>query len=268
MRDRPVPEPFGFSSITSVELEGVRVCLAAIPGPSALDAHEHERATLSVTLAGAGTVEFGRKAYDCTAGLVETAPAGMPHRHLVEAGGLEVLSVAVSEERMRGLGTALEGIRNFRDGRIEHIAAELASRLRAPGDAARSELDALALEALSLAARPHGNVPCAERSLWLGRIVERVRSQFRAPPSIGQLAAEAGVHPVHVARSFRAATGCSIGEFVRRLRLEWATEQLLRTSIPLSDLAAAAGFADQSHFTRHFRSRMGIPPARYRRQRR
>src|SRR4051812_10992361 len=140
MRDRPVPEPFGFFSITSVELEGVRVCLAALPGPAALDAHEHDRATLSVTLAGAGTVEFGRKAYDCTAGLVETAPPFVPHRHLVEAGGMEVLSIAVTEERTLAFGTPLEGIRNFRDGRIERIAAELASRLRAPGLAATSEL--------------------------------------------------------------------------------------------------------------------------------
>jgi transcriptional regulator GlxA family with amidase domain len=56
---------------------------------------------------------------------------------------------------------------------------------------------------------------------------------------------------------FRARYGESIGEHSRRLRLEWA-ERLVRSDEALASIAAHAGFADQSHFTREFRRRFGV----------
>lgn len=53
--------------------------------------------------------------------------------------------------------------------------------------------------------------------------------------------------------------------FRRKLRLDWAEEQLGRTDKPLADLSLEAGFADQSHFTRQFRARTGFTPGSYRR---
>jgi len=72
------------------------------------------------------------------------------------------------------------------------------------------------------------------------------------------------VHPAHLARVFRAREGCSIGEFARRCRIEWAASQLATTSASLSTLAHAAGFCDQSHFTRVFARQLGMSPGRYR----
>jgi AraC-like DNA-binding protein len=56
-----------------------------------------------------------------------------------------------------------------------------------------------------------------------------------------------------------------VGEYVRRLRLDWATAQLAATDTPLAVLAAEAGFADQSHFTRAFKGYAGLTPGKYRR---
>jgi AraC family transcriptional regulator len=56
----------------------------------------------------------------------------------------------------------------------------------------------------------------------------------------------------------------SVGEYLRRLRLDWAASQLAATETPLALLAAEAGFADQSHFTRAFKRHAGLTPARYR----
>jgi AraC family transcriptional regulator len=63
---------------------------------------------------------------------------------------------------------------------------------------------------------------------------------------------------------FRARFGESIGEHGRRLRLEWAAERLVCSDERLASIAAHAGFADQSHFTREFRRRFGVPPGLYR----
>jgi AraC-like DNA-binding protein len=73
------------------------------------------------------------------------------------------------------------------------------------------------------------------------------------------------LHPVYLARSFRERYGVSIGEYLRRVRLDWAAAQLAATETSLAVLAADAGFADQSHFTRAFKRHAGLTPARYRR---
>jgi AraC family transcriptional regulator len=63
---------------------------------------------------------------------------------------------------------------------------------------------------------------------------------------------------------FRIHHGTSLGSYVRRLRLEWASRQLVAGDLPLCDIAAQAGFADQAHFTRAFREYAGVPPGRFR----
>jgi AraC family transcriptional regulator len=100
----------------------------------------------------------------------------------------------------------------------------------------------------------------------LNDVEQRLRDQFREKaPSLEELARAAGVHPVHLARSFRRATGSTVGAFVRQLRVDWAVRQLVSTDMPLAELSVEAGFSDQSHFTRLFRATLGETPARYRR---
>jgi AraC family transcriptional regulator len=72
---------------------------------------------------------------------------------------------------------------------------------------------------------------------------------------------------VRLARTFRRQRGESVGDCVRRLRVESARRLLEDGRQPLSEVALAAGFADQSHFTRVFRRLTGMTPGEYRRTR-
>lgn len=83
--------------------------------------------------------------------------------------------------------------------------------------------------------------------------------------SIGDVALAAGVHPVHLARVFREALGCSPGELLRWRRIEHACTLLRQPGRSMSDIAFAAGFVDQSHMTHAFRQRFGMPPGAWRR---
>jgi AraC family transcriptional regulator len=97
-------------------------------------------------------------------------------------------------------------------------------------------------------------------------VEELLRDRLDGPPSLGELGETVGVHPAYLARAFRAHYGFSVGEYSRRLRLAWAAEELSRGEAPLAEVAANAGFADQSHFTRVFKQHVGTTPARYREQ--
>jgi AraC family transcriptional regulator len=88
------------------------------------------------------------------------------------------------------------------------------------------------------------------------------------PVRLADLAREVAVHPAHLARAFRQQFGTSVGGYVRRLRLDRAAAELERSDKALAAIALAAGFADQSHFTRSFRRHTGFTPGAYRRGRR
>jgi AraC family transcriptional regulator len=126
--------------------------------------------------------------------------------------------------------------------------------------------EGLCLELLQRTGEPR-DATVGAAPAWLRRARELLRDTCldAAPRSVGEVAAVLGVHPVHLARRFRAEFGLSPGEYLRRCRLERARRWMRRSTSPLAEIAAAAGFVDQSHFTHAFRRAYGVSPAAYRR---
>jgi AraC family transcriptional regulator len=264
----PVAE-FGASQARSFDLGGILLSVLDYAPGIRTPPHENDGTCLTFTLHGAWDIhDRPSEAHQCSHGVVHVVPVGVRHYSLFNGGGARLLALYISEERRAELrvGDAmLDCVRHFRDGRVEELARRALREMNARDDVTLLALEGLALEMIAQAARPHGNLPGERRSRWLTAAEERLRAEFRLPPSLRELANGAGVHPVHLARSFRASTGFSVGAFVRKLRLDWAENELVRTSRPLSEVSAEAGFADQSHFTRLFRARTGLTPKSYRR---
>jgi AraC family transcriptional regulator len=101
---------------------------------------------------------------------------------------------------------------------------------------------------------------------WIDRIVEAISDEAERRWTLSELAEIAERHPVHVAQSFRAATGLSLGAFQRMRRVTCLSLALRTGKIPLAALAAEFGYYDQSHMTAEFRAAFGISPGRYRRE--
>lgn len=78
-------------------------------------------------------------------------------------------------------------------------------------------------------------------------------------------AASMSMSRMHLNRRLRASTGQSTHEFIQALRLNRARELLVQHSTPIAAIAQEVGFRSISHFTKAFRLRFGITPARYRR---
>ena len=76
------------------------------------------------------------------------------------------------------------------------------------------------------------------------------------------------MHPVHLARQFRASQGCTVGEYIRRVRVGFARRELVMTDKPIAEIALSAGFFDQSQLTKTFKRVTGRTPAAYRAQHR
>jgi AraC-like DNA-binding protein len=78
----------------------------------------------------------------------------------------------------------------------------------------------------------------------------------------GELEAVSGLSRYELARQFRARFGTSPYRYSLMRRLDLARSRL-RGGMRLADAALTAGFADQAHFTRVFRSAYGVTPGRY-----
>jgi AraC family transcriptional regulator len=100
--------------------------------------------------------------------------------------------------------------------------------------------------------------------LWLQKVTDLLNDRFAESPSLTQMAASVGVHPVHLARTFRQFHHCTVGEYVRRLRIEFACRRITESSSTLVEIALAAGFSDQSQFCHAFKRAIGMTPAQFR----
>jgi AraC family transcriptional regulator len=130
--------------------------------------------------------------------------------------------------------------------------------------AAPLAIEGLALEILAEGWRRAIWVPGSGPPPWLARVHEVVHHNFAEPFTLAELAAQARVHPVHMAAAFRRHYGCTIGEFVRRRRIEVACRALTTCAASIAEIALTVGFADQSHFSRTFKRLTGLTPAAYR----
>lgn len=100
---------------------------------------------------------------------------------------------------------------------------------------------------------------------WLLVIRDFLESHIEKKISLSALGQLVQMHPVHVTREFQKYYHCTIGEYIRRRRIENACHLLAGSDMPIVEIALATGFCDQSHMTRVFNRVLGITPAGYRR---
>jgi AraC-like DNA-binding protein len=103
-------------------------------------------------------------------------------------------------------------------------------------------------------------------AVWqLKRAKEMLAAGLHGGTPLTGLAKECGLSPSHFARAFRQSAGCSPHQWLLKLRLDTAKSFLRNRALSLSEVAAACGFADQSHFTHVFTRHVGVSPGAWRR---
>jgi AraC family transcriptional regulator len=98
------------------------------------------------------------------------------------------------------------------------------------------------------------------------RLIDFIEDNLERDLSLEALAAEVGVSPLYLPRSFKAAVGQSPHQYVVRRRIERAKQLLSSGDSPIVDIALSVGFSSQSHLSNWFLRLVGISPAEYRRQ--
>jgi AraC family transcriptional regulator len=258
--------PFHGQTLIAMEAGGSRLSENAYAAATELPRHTHSSAFFSLTLAGGYVEHHGRRSVDYGVRSIAFHPADEEHAVSVGSDEVRCLNVEVRPEWLERLGIAPGFVRAV-GGPLVWLAQRLHHELRSWClSLSPLVVEGLVLEMLAIVARAPS--PGSDRlpPPWLADAEEILCRDYETAPTLGALAARVGVHPVHLSRTWKRFRQCSVGDALRRLRIEEACRRLASGSDPIVEVALGLGFADQAHFSRTFRRMTGCTPRAWRRR--
>ncbi len=250
------------------DIAGFSLTENVYPQGLVLSPHCHAHGYLSFVLSGNYTEKYAERTCVCPEGSLRYLPPSELHENEFDA-RVRCLLVRIDPLTLTRLGDHAAVL--SKPGEVLGLAAAwLANRMvrefHADDDVAPLAIEGVLLEILAESARAIGEGTGSNAPSWLRRVRETLEDSYLLAPSLAELAGIAGVHPVHLSREFRKHYQSTIGEYIRKRRIEHASHLLANTSTPLSEIALQCGFSDQSHFCAMFKSHTGLTPAKFRDQ--
>jgi AraC family transcriptional regulator len=256
----------GRQELNRIKRSGQTVTETQHAPSSIMPDHVHDAATICVTLTGHGIESIDGVSVPTGPGCVLMRGPNMMHANQYGAVPHRGFMIELEQEWLhtcRHFLRVFEGQRYFSGGLVSALALRIYRESRVKDSVAPVIVEGLMLELLGHASRSLIKTPVRPPS-WLTQARDLLHGRFNDSLNLDEIANAVGVHPTHLARTFKKHYRTTVGEYVRRLRLDWATRQLSETEDSIAEIAASAGFYDQSHFSHLFKLHTGFTPAYFR----
>jgi AraC family transcriptional regulator len=263
----PVTDTAG-STIRRRDIAGFSITEAIYDEGAYLGRHCHADAHILLVLSGKYSEKHTSREFTWGEGALHLLPAG--ERHANEfATAVRCLRVKIEAQAIERMGDesrwALSEPREISGPLTRWLANRMLREFRAQDDVAPLAMEGVLLEMLAESARSCCDEgPGSSAPAWLRRVREALDESYLLAPGLADLAAVGGVHPVHLSREFRKRYLITIGEYIRKRRVEHASELLSNSGMPMAEIASTCGFSDQSHFCALFKKYSGLTPAKFR----
>ena len=230
-----------------------------------LPTHAHELASFHVLLYGACRETCGPATAALKPFTTIFHPSGVTHHDEISRGS-RVFSVGLHDgwlDRLRECGVSPKSSIALPGSELSRLAMRLYREYLNLDRCSSLVIEGLVLEMLALVARRE-RTPARRPPEWLSTVEDLLKNGFQENLTIGEVAAQVSVNPAYLSRVFRHFHNQAISDYLHDLRVQFACQQLADPDIALSAIAAASGFADQSHFTRVFKQCTGMTPGAFR----
>jgi AraC family transcriptional regulator len=229
--------------------------------------HSHKHALFCFVIQGNYTEIYGGRTRECKTSTLLFHPPEETHAEQFHDSGGHSFIIEIEPlwlERLREHRALREPSPGIKWGMTELVARRLYKEFVNLDEVSDLIIEGLMLELVGETVRGCSTVEPNHPPRWLIQARDLLHERFAETWNLGDMAQTVGVHPVHLAQTFHKFYACTIGDYVRRLRVERACHELLTSESPIVDIALATGFCDQSHFTRTFKKVVGMAPSQYR----
>jgi AraC family transcriptional regulator len=250
-----------------IQLPGIRLAIAHTENSRKhVGWHCHENPHLTFILQGEVIEGTKKEVYNCSAGNLLFHSPFEPHYNIKLEGNVRCLHIDFAENYLDDLApgkSKLQGILDIKNSGIKLLCYKIFREAVIADDISGAAIHNLSLAILGrlLFTEDTARTP---KPLWVGKLEEILRSGYAEKFSLDELSRELSIHPVHLSRSFSRYFNCTLGEYVRNVRVERALAFMPDKNLSLTEIASDCGFADQSHFFRAFKRIMGVSPSTYR----
>lgn len=247
---------------------GFRIIDTAHVNVSRLGHHAHELASLNLVLCGGLPETYGCRTHEYPTGFLVYKPPNYEHANDFRGRRTRTLIIELDQSQFESMSEYESSLMQQWDvfhPRISAIAQRLYAELvHADSDSALAT-ESLCYELFSSASRESHRLAKSRRPKWMDSAVDYLHAHFQMGPTIADVAAQVGVCPTHFARAFRKHVGCTPGDLIRSRRLALVLERLFSAEQSCSQIAAEAGYSDESHMIRAVRNAVGVTPGSIRR---
>lgn len=245
---------------------GFRFTEKAYPNHLQIPKHSHELSHFCFVLSGNYQEQIERKTDERTPTNLVYYPPDVSHAEKHHSNGTHFLVEIDNKnlERVKDYGAKLNEPLAMMNNESLWIVARMYREFSARDAFSALALESLTTELLIFASRQHLKTNERKRPIWLEKTIDILREHSAEPFNLNDLADFVGVHPTHLARVFRQFERCTIGDYIRQIRIENARNRIISSNESLVEIALNTGFADQTHFSRSFKNVTGMTPKEFR----
>lgn len=229
------------------------------------DWHYHENPFFSFLLSGGSVENRKSECIECVPGQVYFYNWQEPHKNTNYQENTQNFNIELDANWLKNLGineTAISGSFLIQSPDIKFTIVKLFKEFFRSDDLSEASVHLLTLQLL----HQLGNTSVTRhKPAWVNQLKEILHDHWSENLSLHNLALLLNVHPVTISKYFSRYFNCTLGEYVRKIRVEKALALVRSTSQSLSTIAYECGFADQSHFIRTFKGETGFLPGEFRR---
>jgi AraC-like DNA-binding protein len=225
-------------------------------------AHFHENPHLSFVLQGGGIEKRGYSEVERSPGQIMFFHAGEPHQSISKLFPAKNINLEIESTFLRENATT-ESIVNssiIKNPNAKFIMLKIYKELLAEDNFSACSIKMLLLNLIHTGS---GREPRTDPPAWMNIVSELLNDRWNENLTLNDLAAAARVHPITISKYFPKYFSCTLGEYMRRLKIERSLYLIKASSFSLTEIAFECGFSDQSHFTRTFKNLTGFLPNRY-----
>jgi AraC family transcriptional regulator len=224
--------------------------------------HYHENPHICFLLQGGDIESRNHRSYERKAGDIYFYYAGETHA--------SIFRKDISKNTNIELGKAFLGKYEFSESQIERavkdnldakfLILKIQQEVLINDSCSRVNIQTLLLNLFNYS-KDSSNKPTPK---WVRLLGDLLKDKWNEQITLHELSMATETHPATISKHFRKYFSCTLGEYLRKLKIEKSIPLIKNSTMSLTEIAHHCGFTDHSHFTKNFKQLTGFLPKEYR----